>query len=452
MDLNQNDIAKEIFTGFSKLNRNERFDRLMKLGVLAPEDVKALKTQTKNEVELSEKFIENVIGYFQMPLGVATNFVIDGKSLAIPMAVEETSIIAAASKTAKWVRDNGKITTEVIGHNVIGQIQIAVVKDFAAFEKILLKNKQYLIDLANSDPAKSLVKRGGGVEDITVRRITRPDGDDMAVIHVYANCCDAMGANLINQIVEFLKPSVEDLTGETVAMCILSNLIDSKVTRATVELQGIDEELVDKIVEGSIFAEVDPYRATTNNKGILNGIDPILIATGNDWRAVEAGVHAYAARDGQYRALAKWRKVDGKLIGVFEAPIAVGIVGGVTRLHPLAQMSLKMLGVESSDDLARICAAVGIVQNLGAIKALTTVGIIEGHMRLHIQNLSIGAGAVESEMQPMQKRLEELLALKNRITLSNAREVLMELRSQAKERISGSLNNKTHESIKQNGL
>lgn len=443
------EVARELFSGFSKLNRNERFERLQKLGALSPEDVKVLKTQTKKEVELSEKFIENVIGYFQMPLGVATNFEIDGRAITIPMAVEETSIIAAASKTAKWVREHGKITTEVIGQNVIGQIQLAHVSDFEKFEKTVLKNKQNFIELANNDPAKSLVTRGGGVDDLTVRRITRPDGADMAVIHVFVNACDAMGANLVNQIVEFLKPHVEELTGEQVSMCILSNLIDSKVTRATVEIEGVDEALIDKIVEGSIFAEVDPYRATTNNKGILNGIDPILIATGNDWRAVEAGVHAYAARDGQYRSLTKWRKVDGKLVGVFEAPIAVGIVGGVTRLHPLAQMSLKMLDVKNSDDLARICAAVGIVQNLGAIKALTTVGIIEGHMRLHIKNLSIGAGANEEEMPILQKKLEELLALRNRITLSNAKEVLKELRDQAKEKLSL---NKGTESINQNGL
>ncbi|MBL7687504.1 MAG: hydroxymethylglutaryl-CoA reductase, degradative, partial [Bdellovibrionaceae bacterium] len=381
------------WTGFSKLSREDRFDYLEALGALTAEEARYLKTGGLKDMGLAEKFVENVIGYFQIPLGVATNFVVDGRDLAIPMAVEETSIIAAASKTAKWVRENGTIRTESIGKQIIGQIQLAEVADFARFEKTVLSAKAELLNSVNRDVAHGLVARGGGVEDLRVRQIERPDGKTMAVVHVYADPCDAMGANIINQVCEYLKGPIEQFTGETVTMCILSNLVDSKLTRAIVELHGIDADLGLKIQEASLFAELDQYRAATNNKGVLNGIDPILIATGNDWRAVEAGVHAYAARTGQYRSITRWTFADGVLTGLFEAPIVVGTVGGVTKLHPTAQLCLNMLGIESASELSRICAAVGLVQNLGALKALTTVGIIEGHMKLHIRNLTIGAGA-----------------------------------------------------------
>ncbi|MBC87622.1 MAG: hydroxymethylglutaryl-CoA reductase, degradative [Bdellovibrionaceae bacterium] len=430
---------KELFKGFSKLNREERFERLKEMGALTPEDIRLLQTQTKEDVQLAEKFIENVIGYYQMPIGVAANFVIDGKSYAIPMAVEETSIIAAASKTAKWVREAGEITTEVIGNEVIGQMQIEKVKDFNHLEEVLNKNEALLVERANAEVASGLVRRGGGVTRLSLRKLSRPDGGVMAVIHVYVDPCDAMGANIVNQVVEFLRPEVEELTDEEVTMCILSNLVDTKITRATVRLRGVEPSLMDKIQEGSIFAEEDPYRAATNNKGVLNGIDPILLATGNDWRAVEAGVHAYAAKDGQYRSITKWRREGDELVGVFEAPIIVGVVGGVTRLHPMSRMSLRMMGVESSGELSRICAAVGLVQNLGAIRALKTVGIIEGHMRLHIKNLSLSAGAHEREMPALQKKLEELLAMTNRITLSNAVDILRELRDRNGNKVNGGI-------------
>ncbi len=417
------------WTGFSKLSREDRFDYLESLGALTTEEARYLKSGGLKDMGLAEKFVENVIGYFQIPLGVATNFVIDGRDCVVPMAVEETSIIAAASKTAKWVRENGTIRTESIGRQIIGQIQLARVADFVRFERILLAARENLLQAVNRDVAHGLVARGGGVEDLQIRQIVRPDGVSMAVVHVYADPCDAMGANIINQVCEFLKGPIEQLTGETVTMCILSNLVDSKLTRAIVELRGIDDELGMKIQEASLFAELDPYRAATNNKGVLNGIDPILIATGNDWRAVEAGVHAYAARSGQYRSITRWTYSDGVLTGVFEAPIVVGTVGGVTKLHPTAQLCLNMLEIESASELSRICAAVGLVQNLGALKALTTVGIIEGHMKLHIRNLTIGAGASEPEVPLVQRRLEEILKLTKRISLQNAVEVLREIRA-----------------------
>lgn len=415
--------------GFSKMSREERFKLLVDVGALSEAEVNHLKTGGIKDTRLAENFIENVIGYFQIPLGVATNFRIDGRDVVIPLAVEETSIVAAASKTAKWVRENGEIKTEILGQLIIGQIQVAKVRDFESFKHSVLNAKSDLIKSANLCVAHGLVSRGGGVEDIQVRRVDRGDGASMAVVHVLADPCDAMGANIINQVCEFLKGPIEKLTGDKVTMCILSNLVDTKLTRATVTLSNIEESLGQRIVEASLFSQVDPYRAATNNKGVMNGIDPILLATGNDWRAVEAGVHAYAARSGQYRSITTWTYEADRLTGVLEAPIVVGTVGGVTRLHPTAQLSLNMLGVRSASELSRICAAVGLVQNLGALKALTTVGIIEGHMKLHIRNLTLGAGASEREVPLVQKRLEEILMMTKRISLQNAVEVLREIRA-----------------------
>lgn len=420
---------EDIFKGFSKLSREERLEALQSVGALKPEEAQFLSEGGLKDTGLGEKFIENVIGYFQLPLGVATNFNIDGKDFVIPMAVEETSIVAAVCKTAKWIRESGSITTEVLGNEIIGQIQCAKIKNFASFEKQILSQKNFLIDLANREVAFGLVRRGGGVTDLRVRQVPRGDGQDMAVIHILMDPCDAMGANIMNQVCEFLKNPIEEFTGEKVTMCILSNLVDSKVTRATVHIRNVDPELAEKIEEASLFAQQDPYRAATNNKGVLNGIDPVVIATGNDWRAVEAGIHAYAARDGQYRSITRWhRDGEGGLIGIFEAPLVVGTVGGVTALHPTAMMSMRMLGTQSANELSRVMAAVGLVQNLGALKALTTVGIIEGHMKLHTKNLALGAGAEEKELPLVQKKLEEILAVRKRISLSNAIEVLMELR------------------------
>lgn len=420
----------DIFKGFSKLDLNQRFEALLGAGVITAKEIEFLNQGGLKDATLAEKFIENVIGYFQLPMGVATNFEIDGKNYVIPMAVEETSIIAAASKTAKWIRENGSIRTEVVGKEIIGQIQVAKVANVQKFSDIVATHKNLWIQMANQEVASGMVNRGGGVTDIQIRSIDRQDGNHMVVLHVLMDPVDAMGANIINQVCEYLKHPIEEATQEKVTMCILSNLVDTKLTKAQVVINNVDPELADKIQEASLFAELDPYRAATNNKGVLNGMDPILIATGNDWRAVEAGVHAYAARNGQYRTITQWRHNNGMLVGSIEAPIIVGTVGGVTALHPTASLCLKMLGVKNSQELSRVIAAVGLVQNLGALRALTTIGIIEGHMKLHIKNLSLGAGANETEMPYMAKKLEEILILKKRISLSNAVEVLKELRAQ----------------------
>lgn len=420
--------TSELFQGFSKLNRKERLIRLVEMGALTKEDVSFLSKKNAIDPELAEKFIENVIGYFHMPLGVATNFHINGRDYVIPMAVEETSIIAAASKTARWISKNGSITTSSNGQLLIGQIQLAKVKNPSDFRQKFESHKKEFIKNANEHVAHGLVNRGGGVMDIQLREIIRPDQQTMMVLHVLTNTCDAMGANIINQVCEYLKEPIEQLTGETVTMCILSNLADQKLTKAQIILENIDPQLGNKLTEASLFAEIDPYRATTNNKGVLNGMDSVLVATGNDWRAVEAGVHAYAARSGKYSSITKWQ-MDGKhLIGTLEAPIIVGIVGGVTKLHPTAQMCLRMLHVQNAQELSEIIAAVGLVQNLGAIRALTTVGIIEGHMKLHISNLVLSAGATEQEVPIVEDRLREILKSTRRVSLQQAVEVLEDIR------------------------
>ncbi|MBX7231054.1 MAG: hydroxymethylglutaryl-CoA reductase, degradative [Bdellovibrionales bacterium] len=426
--LDKGELYQKAFTGFSKLNLRQRYLRLQELGVLKTEDLEFLRQGGITSTDLAENFIENVLGYFQLPLGVATHFVIDGEPYVIPMAVEETSIIAAASKTAKWVKEFGTISTQVMGAEIIGQIQFAKVRDLNNLRKVIKENEATWVSELNEKVASGLVRRGGGVTRMVLRDILRPDGLTMAVLHVYANPCDAMGANVINQVCEYLKSPLEIKSGEVVTMCILSNLVDSKLTKSRIEMTGLETELMERIEEASLFAHCDPYRAATNNKGILNGIDPILIATGNDWRAVEAGAHAYAAQDGQYRSLTKWSVKNQTLIGELTAPLIVGIVGGVTQLHPMARLSLRILGVDSANKLSRICAAVGLVQNLGALRALTTVGIIEGHMKLHIRNLTLGAGATDRESPIVQKRLEQILSLQKRISLQNAVEVLNELR------------------------
>jgi hydroxymethylglutaryl-CoA reductase len=419
------------FKGFSKLQRPERLQRLVAMGVLTAADVQHLHQATSADLTtLTEHFIENVIGCFQIPLGVATNFRIDGRDYVIPMAVEETSIVAAASKTAKWVREQGEITTHTLGTDIIGQLQIARVNDLSRLHQIIVHHKTTFMQLANQHVVPNLVARGGGVTDIQLRPIARQDGNMMAVIHVLLNPGDAMGANLVNQVCEYLKPIIEAQTNERITMCILSNLVDTKLTRAVVRIRNIPTQMGENIVEAALFAEYDPYRAATHNKGVLNGIDAILVATGNDWRAVEAGVHAYAARTGQYRAISTWQMQGADLVGTLEAPIVVGTVGGVTRLHPTAQLCLRMMGVEHAEHLARIAAAVGLVQNLGALCALTTQGIVQGHMKLHINNLLLATGAAPIEQDSLRQRLQNLLHTQRKITLSDARLLLAQLREE----------------------
>lgn len=420
--------ANELFQGFSKLAQEERFKRLVALGAMTEEDVAFLQQGGIKNNELAEKLIENVVGYFQLPLGVASNFRIDGIDYVIPLAVEETSIIAALSKTAKWIRQNGEIKTSIAGNCIVGQIQLAKVSNLSHFIAIFNENRQVLINKVNEEVAISMVRRGGGVDDLIIRHKVRQDGGDMVVIHLTMDSCDAMGANLINQALEYLKGPIEKLTGEQVTMCILSNLNDQKLTTAEVTIRNVEPELGERLQEASLFADLDPYRAATHNKGVMNGMDPVLIATGNDWRAVEAGVHAYASRNGRYEAISQWRYHEGVLSGKLTAPIIVGIVGGVTSLHPTAALCLRMLNVKSANQLSRVIAAVGLVQNLGAITALCTKGIVEGHMKLHIDNLLLASEATIEEMSVLKILLQQWLITYKRVSLTNAQELLANMR------------------------
>ena len=430
-NLNRNlHIAKDASSsleGFSKLSREERYQRLFQMGLISEVELQFLQKEMPMDPGLADHFIENAIGYYKLPVGVAVHFKINGKEKVIPMAVEETSIIAAASKTAKWVKTHGEILTRTIGKEIIGQIQIAkALKPEMTVERILA-HRERLIEKANQI-AHGMVKRGGGVKDIIPRKLDRPDGATMIVFHVLMDPCDAMGANVINQVCEGLKPLIEELTEETVTMCILSNLVDTKLTEAKVVIRNIDPEVGKGIEEASLFSQVDPYRAATNNKGVMNGVDAVLLATGNDWRAVEAGMHAFCARDGRYGSLTKWQMQGNDLIGILRAPIVVGTVGGVTQLHPMAKLALKIMKVNSAEELAQVAAAVGLVQNLGALKALSSVGIVQGHMRLHAGNLALQAGATPQEMPIVQNILQKLLDSQKKISVQDAQDVLEKLR------------------------
>jgi hydroxymethylglutaryl-CoA reductase len=421
-------FCSEFGNGFSKLTREQRAQRLIDHEYLAVSELTLLSRASGLSLDLAEQFIENLIGTYPLPLGIAVNFVIDGKEYVIPMAIEETSVIAAASKNAKWVATEGRITTKTLSKLSTGQIVLPSVKDLELITSKLYEHKQELIDQANKTVAINMVARGGGVKDIVIRSIQRADGLHMVVIHMMIDTCDTMGANFINQVCEFLKPTIEKITSQKVGMCILSNLADHKITQAKVMIHNVDPVLGNAIQEGSLFAELDPYRAATQNKGIMNAIDAILLATGNDWRAVEAGVHGYASRSGTYRPISHWTMQERTLHGILEAPIVVGIVGGVTQLHPIAKICLKLLNVAKAEDLARIIAAVGLVQNLAALRALVTEGITRGHMKLHVKNLALSSGATKDELPILKEELMQRLSEKNRITGKDAREILNKIR------------------------
>lgn len=416
------------FAGFSKLNRDERIQQLVELNLIGENELACLQPNYTPSIQFAENLIENFICFYPLPLGIAVNFNIDQKDYIIPMSVEETSVIAAASKTAKWIQECGEITTENHGNLSIGQIQIPKVNNYEKFKAIIEQNKQKLIEDANEHVAKNMSRRGGGIKDISIRRLARDDQNDMAIIHILVNTCDALGANLINQLCEYLKNPIQNLTHEKINLCILSNLSDTKLTSAKVIIHDIDPQLGEAIEEASLFAQLDPYRAATNNKGALNGMDAVSVATGNDWRALEAGVHAYAARDGQYRSITHWKMQDQSLIGSLEAPINIGTVGGVTSIHPIAALSFKILGINKAEELSRIIAAVGLVQNLGAIRALTTEGIVKGHMKLHIANLCLMAGAEPHEIEQLKSAMQKQLHTNKHISLSDVNQLLVAMR------------------------
>ena len=432
-----NDFLKK-FEGFSKLDYEDRLKRLKDLGYLSHEDIGYLRLgsvskKLKERVELTQCFIENALGWFPLPLGVAANFIINKKSYLLPMAVEETSIIASASKTARWICENGEITTQALSALSIGQVQAPEVKDYSKFKACVQENFPEWKSLINKNVLSSMVKRGGGLKGYELRRLKKPDGKTMAVLHLWIETCEAMGANIINQACEYLKEPLEKASGEKVGICILSNLADKRMAQAQVRLKNQEMDLIKKIESASLFAEIDPYRASTNNKGVLNGVDALLIATGNDWRAVSAGLHAYAGRKGAYSSLTKWRVKGKELYGEMQGPFMLGTVGGVTDLHPTARLGLKILGYPKATELAGLCCALGLAQNLGALRALVTEGVIEGHMRLHVKNLALKAGAeTEEEQKKLESALIKVLKKTKRITLSQAIQVFKKLKKSSK--------------------
>jgi hydroxymethylglutaryl-CoA reductase len=378
------------------------------------------------DLATANRMIENVIGIFQLPFGIAVNFLIDGKDYLIPMAIEEPSVVAAASNAARWARDGGGIETWSSEQIMIGQIQLVGVRNPYAARFEIIKRREELIKIANErDPV--LVGLGGGAKDIDAR-VVRTIAGPMVIAHLYVDVKDAMGANAVNTMAEAVAPHLASITGGRFRLRIISNLADRRLVRARTRIPASSvggKEIAEGIFEAYAFALADPYRAATHNKGIMNGIDAVAIATGNDWRAIEAGAHAYAARNGRYEPLSTWELTEnGDLVGTLELPLAVGIVGGATRTNPLARISLKILGVKSAAELARVMAAVGLVQNLAALRALAAEGIQAGHMSLHAKNIAVMAGAVGDEIDIVAERMVK----EKTIRVDRAKQILEELR------------------------
>ena len=381
------------------------------------------------QVDQADQMIENVVGVHGLPLGIATNFCVNGRDVLVPMVIEEPSVVAGASLAAKLARAGGGFQAHATDPVMIGQMQVLDLKDPHAARFRLLHHKERLLEAANAiDPV--IVGLGGGARDVEARVLTDTPVGPMLVVHLLYDCRDAMGANAVNTAVERLAPLVEELTGGRVLLRILSNLADRRLARAhcAIPLEALafgpfdGRRVAQGVMEAWAFAAADPYRAATHNKGIMNGIDAVLIATGNDWRAVEAGAHAYAARHGHYTSLSTWRLDEeaGALVGTLELPLVVGTVGGATRVHPLAQVALKILGVESARELAEIVAAVGLAQNLAAIRALATEGIQRGHMRLHARQVAIAAGATGEQIA----RVAAQMVREGVVRIDRAREIL----------------------------
>lgn len=387
---------------FYDMNPRERLDVLAERLGLSAEELGELQAGGALPLETADRMIENVVGVFPLPFGIASNFVINGKQYLIPMVVEEPSIVAAASFMAKIARDHGGFATSSTGPVMAAQIHVTGVSDVHGARLAVLAEKASLLREANTYD-QTLVSLGGGAQDVLVRLVSDSALGEILVIHLAVDVRDAMGANTVNTMAERLAPRIEAITGGHVALRILTNLADLRLARAKVvvpcEALSTNEYSGDAVAESIVaayrIADCDPYRATTHNKGIMNGIDPVVVATGNDWRAIEAGAHAYAARTGRYRSLTTWeRNAAGDLVGTLELPMAIGIVGGATKTHPLAQLSLKIMGVSTASEVAEIAAAVGLAQNMAALRVLSTEGVQRGHMELHARNIVVQAGLV----------------------------------------------------------
>jgi len=380
----------------------------------------------------ADLMIENVIGRYSLPLALATNFRINDHDYLVPMVVEEASVVAACSYAAKLFRQGGGFTASADEPIMIGQIQVLDLADMDSAIESILARKAEILERVNKSSG-SIIARGGGAIDLQARPLRNTAVGEMLILHLHYDVRDAMGANAINTAVERIAPLIESISGGRVNLRILSNLSDQRVARAsgTIPNEALatndasGSEVVQRIIEAAAFAEADPYRAATHNKGIMNGIDALLLATGNDWRAVEAGAQAYAARSGRYQSLTKWSRDEaGNLLGEIELPLAVGIIGGATRTHRGAQTSLKLLGLKSAQELAQIAAAVGLAQNLGAIRALATDGIQKGHMRMHARQVALAAGADDKQARAVAGQMIE----EGNIRLERAREIVLEQR------------------------
>ncbi|MGQ9551985.1 MAG: hydroxymethylglutaryl-CoA reductase, degradative [Candidatus Bathycorpusculaceae bacterium] len=382
-------------SGFYKLSLEERLAFVKEFAGLSDEECALLLNTGSLPLDLADRMIENVIGAMPIPLGVAVNFLINKRDYIIPMAIEEPSVVAAASYAAKMVRDGGGFYTSSTPPVMIGQIQSVGIKDpYAARMRVIQMEEEILKKANDQDPVLASV--GGGAKAVDAKVIVTAQGP-MLITELHVDCRDAMGANAVNTMAEAVAPMVERVTGGRVYLRIISNLATERLARAwcLVPKESVGgEEVVDGIINAYAFAAADPYRAATHNKGILNGIIAVIIATCNDHRAIEAGAHAYAAKDGQYSTLSTWEKNEsGDLIGSIELPMAVGLIGGAVRTHPIAKIALKILGVKTANEFGEVLAAVGLAQNLGALRALAHEGIQRGHMSLHARNIAVAAGA-----------------------------------------------------------
>ncbi len=429
-------IDNSRLSGFYKLSVPERRAMLAELADLSDEQVRAWADAELDE-GTADRMIENVIGRYSLPIGVATNFIIDGEHYVIPFVVEEASVVAAASNMAKRCQKNGGFVSDNTDPVMIGQIQVVGCESPEASREAILAAKDELIESCNEvDPI--LVKFGGGCRDVEAR-IIETDSGPMIIVHILVDCRDAMGANAVNTMAETIAPRVESISGGTVILRIISNLAVHRLARVSATFtpeemsdSGNDAnrgtEVIDGVLQAYHFAAADPFRATTHNKGIMNAISPIAIACGQDWRAVESGAHSYAAHERRYGSMTHWEKdADGNLVGSIEIPMAVGLVGGAITIHPGAQANVALLGINSADDLAKVMAAAGLAQNLGALRALATVGIQAGHMKLHLRNMIASAGASADEIEPV---VAIVRGSGERITMATVESALQQVRGE----------------------
>jgi hydroxymethylglutaryl-CoA reductase len=412
-------------SGFHKLSMKEKLALVGKMTGLSEEEMKTLANTGGLSAEVADRMIENVIGGLTMPMGVATNFKVNGKDYLVPMALEEPSVVAGASKAAKIARPKGGFTVTNTGPVMIGQVQVTSVTDPEKAKARLLARKADILKRANDqDPV--LVSLGGGAKDLNVKILSSMKGP-MVVAELIVNTGDAMGANAVNTMSEAVAPMIEEITGGKVLLRIISNLADRRLVRATAvfDREGLGGgEVVDGIVNAYAFADADPYRCATHNKGIMNGVVAVGIACGQDIRALEAGAHSYASRTGKYKPLTTWEKnKEGDLVGKLEMPMAVGLVGGAARTHPAARAAIKILGVKSAIELAEVMGAVGLAQNLAALRALADEGIQRGHMKLHAHNVAVNAGATGKMIDVVAERM----IAEKKVRADRAKELIEEL-------------------------